>query len=216
MTAVKTNPATTQKKFDADIAALEKLDPSEKASLEKIQKQADAQFKKEEDAFDHKAPKKPSTKTPPKSGTKTPTKAPEKAPPHSNQLLHGADTSAYQSNAQFQGTLKGAKWSAIKATQGTDYTDPTFKARWKELGEKVKSGQLKLRMAYGFLNPGNGTDQAKHLLSTLGIKGKMPAGTRVALDWEGPALGDSNTLKQAADYIHKTTGTWPVVYCSES
>ena len=130
--------------------------------------------------------------------------------------LHGADTSHYQSNATFERSIKNAKWTGIKATQGTGYTDPNFKARWAELGRKVKSGSMKLRMAYCFLDKGNGEAQAKHFLNVLGVHGKLPAGTRLTLDWEGAALQSPSTLHAAASYIHKVTGTWPVVYVQGS
>lgn len=130
--------------------------------------------------------------------------------------LHGADTSNWQSTSAFDQSIAGTKWSAVKATQGTGYTDPTFSARWNALGQKVKDGQMKLRMAYCFLDAGNGVAQAKHFLSVVGVHGKLPAGTRLALDWEGAALGSPQTLKDAADYIHKVTGLWPVIYVQGS
>ena len=130
--------------------------------------------------------------------------------------LGGADTSAWQSDAQFKKSIAGTKWSAIKATEGTNWTDPTFKARWNMLGERIKQGKMKLRVAYAFLHPGDGVGQAKHFLSTLGIHGKLQPGTRLCLDWEAAALNSPGTLKAAADYIHQVTGTWPMVYVQGS
>jgi GH25 family lysozyme M1 (1,4-beta-N-acetylmuramidase) len=130
--------------------------------------------------------------------------------------LKGADSSHWVSNAQFQRSLQGAKWSAIGATQGTGYVDPTFSSRWAELGQKVKSGQMKMRIAYHFMDPGNGTAQAKHFLGTLGIHGKLPKGTRLGLDFEAQALSDPQALHDAANYIHGVTGVWPVVYVQGS
>jgi LysM repeat protein len=130
--------------------------------------------------------------------------------------LSGEDSSAWQSDAQFQQSIQGAQWTAIKATEGTTFTDPTFQTRWNELGQKVQSGQMKLRVAYDFLDPGNGTAQAQHFLDTLGVKGPLPAGTRLALDWEGSALSDPQALTDAANQIHQVTGLWPLVYTSAS
>lgn len=130
--------------------------------------------------------------------------------------LQGADTSAWQSDAEFNASIRGAKWSVIKATEGTNWNDPTFKARWNKLGQLVKSGQMKLRMAYLFLHPGNAVTQAKHFLDQVGVHGKLPAGTRLALDWEGAAFSDPAGLGQAARYIHQVTGVWPVVYVQGS
>lgn len=130
--------------------------------------------------------------------------------------LQGGDTSMYQTDAQFAQSIQGAKWTALKASQGTSWVDPNFQSRWKMLGQKIKDGSMKLRMAYGFLDPGNGAGQAQHFLDTVGIHGKLPAGTRLALDWEGPALNSPSTLKDAADHIHSVTGTWPVIYVEGS
>src|SRR6202044_3208642 len=96
---------------------------------------------------------------------------------------YGADTSDYQSNAQFQQSIKGAQWSAIKATDGESANQSAFKSRWAELGQRVASGKMKLRMAYCFMEPGDsGVGQAKKFLSTVGVHGKLSAGTRLALD----------------------------------
>jgi GH25 family lysozyme M1 (1,4-beta-N-acetylmuramidase) len=130
--------------------------------------------------------------------------------------LHGGDTSHYQSKSTFESSIKGSPFAAIKATEGTGYTDPTFKARWNELGDKIKQGKMKLRVAYCFLDKGNGAGQAKHFLDALGIHGKLQPGTRLALDWEASALSSPQTLKDAANYIHKVTGLWPLVYTSAS
>ena len=110
----------------------------------------------------------------------------------------------------------GRKWSAIKATEGTGYVDPDFRARWNELGQKVANGQMKLRVAYHFMSPGDGVGQAKHFLQSLGINGPLQAGTRLALDWEASALNDPGALRDAANYIHQVTGIWPLIYTSAS
>jgi LysM repeat protein len=130
--------------------------------------------------------------------------------------LGGADTSMWQTDAQFQQSIQGAQWTAIKATEGTDWTDPSFQARWTELGQKVQSGQMKLRVAYQFMHAGDGTGQAQYFLNALNIHGPLQPGTRLALDWEGSALSDPKALSDAANTIHQVTGTWPLIYTSES
>ncbi|MDB5101722.1 MAG: Lyzozyme [Cyanobacteria bacterium RYN_339] len=130
--------------------------------------------------------------------------------------LKGADTAHWQSDATFQSAIKDAQWSAIKATQGTRYVDPTFRARWDLLGNKIASGEMALRVAYLFLDPGNGTGQAQHFLDTLNIHGQLQPGTRLALDWETAALKSPQTLRDAAVYIHQVTGLWPLIYVQAS
>lgn len=130
----------------------------------------------------------------------------------------GYDVSHYQSQATFNDLIhrKGTRFMALKATEGTGYTDPTFKSRWSTLGKKLEPGKFDLRIAYHFLTPGNGRAQADHFLRTLGIHGKLKPGTRLALDWEAQALGSPATLKAAAARIHQVTGTWPLIYTSAS
>jgi len=135
--------------------------------------------------------------------------------PGKGQLL-GSDTSHFQSAATFEKAIKGSQFAAIKATEGTHFVDPSFRSRWNELGKKVASGKMAMRMAYCFLDKGNGKAQADHFLKTLGINGKLKAGTRLALDWEAGALSSPQTLKDAAAEIHKVTGLWPTVYTSAS
>lgn len=109
--------------------------------------------------------------------------------------LEGGDTSNWQSSSEFETSIQGAPWTAIKASQGTDFTDATFRQRWDLLGKKIDDGAMKLRMAYVYLDPGDGVAQAKHFLDVVGVHGKLPAGTRLVLDWEGPALESPDTLR---------------------
>lgn len=134
------------------------------------------------------------------------------------RFQRGYDTSHYQSEATFDRLMRDpkTKFMAIKATQGTGYVDPTFKHRWREMGKKLEPGKFDLRMAYHFLDRGNGRAQADHFLRTVGVHGKLPAGTRLALDWEASALSSPQTLRDAARRIHEVTGQWPLIYCSAS
>lgn len=130
--------------------------------------------------------------------------------------LTGADTSHWQSGGTFEQSIAGKQFTAIKATDGTGYVDPSFRQRWNELGKKIDQGKMSLRIAYQFMQPGNGTAQANHFLDTLGVHGKLPAGTRLALDWEASALRDPKALHDAANRIHDVTGVWPLIYTSAS
>ncbi len=134
------------------------------------------------------------------------------------QFQKGYDTSHYQSQATFNKVLnqKSTRFMGIKATEGTGYTDPTFKSRWAQMGRKLAPGKFDMRLAYHFLTPGNGKAQADHFLKALGIHGPLKPGTRLALDWEASALNSPQTLKAAAARIHQVTGTWPLIYTSAS
>jgi peptidoglycan hydrolase-like protein with peptidoglycan-binding domain len=130
--------------------------------------------------------------------------------------LYGGDFSGYQSTSLFNSVVRKSKWAAIKATEGRTWTDDVFKSRWDTLGDRIKQGKMKLRIAYHFMLPGNGVEQAKHFLKKTGIHGKLQPGTRLALDWEASALSDPKALRDAAKHIHKVTGVWPLVYASHS
>jgi peptidoglycan hydrolase-like protein with peptidoglycan-binding domain len=131
---------------------------------------------------------------------------------------NGYDVSAWQSTAQVRSLLgkKSTKFLGMKATEGTGYTNPNFKKWWNMAGKKLGPGKLDLRIAYHYLSPGNGTAQANHFLSAVGVHGKLKPGTRLALDWEGPALGSTASLRDAAKRIKKVTGQWPLIYTSAS
>jgi peptidoglycan hydrolase-like protein with peptidoglycan-binding domain len=135
-----------------------------------------------------------------------------------SQFQKGYDTSHFQSQATFNAALNktSTRFMGIKATEGTTFTDPTFKSRWAQMGRKLEPGKFDLRIAYHFLSPGNGRAQADHFLKTLGINGPLTPGTRLALDWEASALNSPSTLKAAAERVHQVTGVWPLIYCSVS
>ncbi len=130
----------------------------------------------------------------------------------------GYDVSHWQSDAKFRELLArpGTRFMAIKATDGSRGVDSTFRGRWSTLGKKLEPGKFDLRIAYHFLQPGNGRAQADHFLKTMGVHGPLKPGTRLALDWEASALSSPQTLRDAAVRVHQVTGQWPLIYCSAS
>lgn len=71
---------------------------------------------------------------------------------------------------------------ALKATEGTGFTDPTFAARWR------RAGQLGLaRVAYHFARARfDGADEFDHLLAVVRAAGGLGARDRLCLDVEDP------------------------------
>ena len=207
--ALGAKDATTRDRFDTAIAsdkkAALKLLPQAQPALSFNQLNADRKALGLQPLAHHPAPKPTNSAG---SGAQPWKKGPGQ--------LTGSDTSHYQSTATFEHAIANSQFAAIKATEGTHYTDPAFKARWAELGHKIDQGKMSLRVAYCFLDKGNGAGQAKHFLDALGIHGKLKAGTRLALDWEASALSSPQTLKDAANYVHKVTGLWPMIYTSAS
>ena len=144
--------------------------------------------------------------------------APKPAPraDFSGGRIRGADLSDWQSDGEFQRATRNLRWASIKATEGNDFTDPSFKARWRTLGKRMH-GKMMLRMAYHMVTTGSsGSDQAQHFLRTLRVHGKVPKGTVLALDWEADALARPDILRDAARHIRAVTGEWPVIYTSAS
>lgn len=73
----------------------------------------------------------------------------------------GADLAHYQATIDWP-TLRAASWwVATKATQGVNYTDPTFTAHWAEMGVGFTH-----RLAYHWLSPNlDARAQAAHFLA---------------------------------------------------
>ncbi len=129
----------------------------------------------------------------------------------------GHDLSHYQGDRTFAQCLQNDDFVGIKATDGAAWKDPEFNDtddhRWNAMGAAVESGRLGLRIAYSFLEPGNGAAQADHLID---VAGKPGAGTRLAFDWEAAALNVPDVLGDAVKRHWDRTGTISLVYCSES
>ncbi|MCE3283365.1 MAG: glycoside hydrolase [Chitinophagaceae bacterium] len=87
-----------------------------------------------------------------------------------NFSIHGIDVSKYQQNVHWT-SVKEMKvddvqlgFAFIKATQGTDRTDPSFNRNWTEAKETGIA-----RGAYHFYNPTqSGKYQARHFIRTVG------------------------------------------------
>jgi lysozyme len=93
-----------------------------------------------------------------------------------------------------------------KATEGTDYTDDTYK---KRAAQAIDAGLL--WGAYHFANGKDVVSQVDHFLDVVGIDDE----TLYALDWEEDPDGDTMTLEQAYDFLQRLerqTGRKGVVY----
>lgn len=91
--------------------------------------------------------------------------------------IHGIDVSKYQQNVQWK-AVKEMKvndvqlgFAFIKATQGTDKTDPVYTLNWTQAKEAAIA-----RGAYHFYDPKqNGKVQAKHFIKTVQLEsGDLP------------------------------------------
>jgi len=98
----------------------------------------------------------------------------------------------------------GVGFAFMKATEGTGYTDATFRANWAN----SRAAGIAVRGAYHFGHPGtNAVAQADHFVDTVGSVG---AGDLMALDIEtsdgvGPS-GVAAWCKQFVDRVMERTG----------
>lgn len=117
-----------------------------------------------------------------------------------NYSIHGIDVSKYQQNVRWE-AVKQMKvndvqlgFAFIKATQGSDRTDDTYKLNWKQAKEAAIA-----RGAYHFYNPlQGGKSQAKHFINTVKLEtGDLP-----------PVLDIESTKGVSAKKLKKELGAW--------
>jgi lysozyme len=106
----------------------------------------------------------------------------------------------------------GVLWGYAKATESTNYTDPTFATHWAGM----KSAGV-LRGAYHFFHPDvDGKAQADYFISVMGTLGAddLPP----MLDWEVSNGASGSTAKNNAkafiDEVKTVTGRTTVIYTS--
>ncbi len=106
----------------------------------------------------------------------------------------------------------GVKWAYAKATESTNYTDPTFATNWSGM----KSAGV-LRGAYHFFHPDvDGTAQADRFIGVMGTLGASDLPPM--LDWEvsNGASGATAAANAQAfiDRVKSVTGRPTVIYTS--
>jgi lysozyme len=132
----------------------------------------------------------------------------------------GIDVSHYNGRIDWQRVAEsGHSFAFVKASQGTDVTDPTFDANWQGVRE---AGML--RGAYHFLSPTTpGEAQARHFMSISGIDYELPPVVDVEFDNDEKVLIAQHPPRVAAwvqalhDWIscvEGATGLKPWIYTS--
>lgn len=96
----------------------------------------------------------------------------------------------------------GIKAVIAKATEGTNYRDPTF-----ETNRNMAHAAGLLFGAYHFIRPGDAWAQADFFLKTVGD----PSGLCLVLDWEDPRVPIS-AAQQFCERVAQKTGGYPVMY----
>lgn len=115
-------------------------------------------------------------------------------------MLHGIDVSDWQGPAIDWSKLRraGITFAAIKATEGTTITDPTFRHNWQ--GAKVN---YITRLAYHFFRPEyTGEEQAQYFHSVVHANGGTSNTDGVLLDLETlDASTPSTALYEAEQFV---------------
>lgn len=124
--------------------------------------------------------------------------------------LNGIDIASYQSTLN-PAAMAGTDFIVIKTTQGTGYTNPTWR---KQADQTLQAG--KLLGLYHYISGGNATAEAAYFADSA----KPYVGKAVlALDWEpgqNRAWGNLAYLEQVAREVIKLTGVKPLIYASAS
>lgn len=130
--------------------------------------------------------------------------------------LNGVDIASYQKDMNCKSV--DADFIIIKATQGTNYTNPSYK---KQALDTLESGKL---LGFYHYSTGCGANaEADYFLDKV----KEFLGKAIlCLDWEHNEKGGKNPIfgtagevsycRQFANRIHEKTGIWPVIYMSAS
>jgi GH25 family lysozyme M1 (1,4-beta-N-acetylmuramidase) len=136
----------------------------------------------------------------------------------------GLDVSGYQGNVDWSSVAaNGAKFAYVKATEGTDYTNPYFAQQYNG---SYNAGLI--RGSYHFAHPdaSSGATQADYFIAHGGGwsgDGKTLPG---ALDIEWNPSGDAcygmagsamvNWVLSFSNEYHAREGVWPVIYTAAS
>lgn len=122
--------------------------------------------------------------------------------------LNGIDISSWQTGINI--AKVPADFVIVKATQGTRYTSPCFRA---QADATINSG--KLLGIYHYISGGNAKAEAQHFVNTV----KPYIGRAIlALDFESgsnSAYKDAGYLQQCAKEVYALTGVHPLLYGSK-
>ena len=144
--------------------------------------------------------------SPPSSGP-IPTKPPPK--PNPTSPLYGADVSHWDAPVDWPTLAKQIAFVFIKATEGTNDTDPDFTSSWAA----AKASGI-TRGAFHYFHPDEDPiAQAKYFLNTAGLEsGDMPP----VLDLEeADGVSAANQVSEALQwlaYVQAATGAVPIIY----
>jgi GH25 family lysozyme M1 (1,4-beta-N-acetylmuramidase) len=135
---------------------------------------------------------------------------------HPLPFLSGCDVSNLQKTIDWPTLSRCSQFAAIKASQGTTFTDPFYGANWYNAGQ---NGVPRIAYHYGMPSTTTGAEDAQHFVSVLAANG-INSGDNFALDLEDPAVATGADLAAyAIDFaqtLQPTTHCVPWLYCGLS
>lgn len=121
--------------------------------------------------------------------------------------LYGIDISNHQSGIDLS-KLKNTDFVIVKATQGWNWTDPSFKNLYSQA---LKSGKLLGTYYYAMPKNNNAKDDADYYVQEVNkIKGSSKP--IFVLDWEEPPTDKVNWAYEWLERVASLTGTTPLIY----
>ena len=129
--------------------------------------------------------------------------------------IHGIDVSRYQESISWK-LVKGMKvndirlhFVFIKATEGTNLTDPYFNRNWK----KTKEAGL-VRGAYHFFTPRkDGKSQAQRFINAVELKsGDLPPVLDIEKGWNVPRAKLQAEIRAWLNAVEAAYGVKPIIY----
>lgn len=119
--------------------------------------------------------------------------------------LSGVDVSSYQDGIDLQAVP--CDFAIIKATEGTNYVNPSCNAQWDSAGGKLK----------GLYHFASGTDAIAEADFFVGSIANYVGHAILVLDWEAYAIACGTDWAWTwLSRVHDRTGVWPLIYMSNS
>lgn len=133
--------------------------------------------------------------------------------PPPTDLPRGLDVASYQGNPDWDAVAgAGYAFAFTKATEATDYTNPTFRRNWAEIR---RAGMIRGCYHYARLERGNSaTDEADYFYAAVLGAGGLQAGDLLALDLEpGVTVHAAGAWCMSwLERIERLAGFKPLVY----
>ncbi|KAI0190775.1 glycoside hydrolase family 25 protein [Xylaria flabelliformis] len=132
--------------------------------------------------------------------------------------VQGFDISHYQSSVNFGAAYSaGARFVIIKATEGTDYIDPSFSSHYSGA---TNAGLIRGGYHFAHLDTSSGATQANYFIAHGGGWSGDGITLPGMLDLEGSCVLSASAtvawIKDFSNTYHSKTGVYPLLYTNPS